>query len=195
MTTQAPSLEVGSRVVPPLSPIAIIGLSGILPESENIDQFWQNVLEEVNCITEVPPSRWSIEDHYDPDPAVPDKSYSKYGGFIPDIQFDPMEFGLPPNLLEVTDVSQLLSLIVAKNALSDAGYLDSSEVILDHTGVILGMVGMSSKVIQPLLNRLQYPVWEKVLRSSSLPESEIPSVIEKMKSAYIQWNENASSFR
>ena len=177
--------------IPTLPPIAIIGLAGILPEARDIDNLWENILDEVNCIKEVPPSRWSIADYYDPDPNVPDKTYSKHGGFIPDIQFDPMEFGLPPNLLEVTDVSQLLSLVVAKNALKDAGYLEAAETVLDQTGVILGMVGMSSKVIHPLLSRLQYPVWEKVLRSSSIPDEEIPEVIEKMKLAYVQWNENA----
>ena len=177
--------------VNPMAPVAIVGMAGIFPDAENLGRFWENILDELNCIREVPASRWSIEDYYDPDPATPDKTYSKHGGFIPDIQFDPMEFGLPPNFLEVTDVSQLLGLIVARDALTDAGYLEKNKEVLDRTGVILGMVGMSSKVIQPLLNRLQYPVWEKALRSSSLPEAEIPEVIEKMKLAYIAWNENA----
>ena len=174
-----------------IAPVAIVGMAGIFPQAENLQQYWSNIMQEVNCITEVPASRWSSEDYYDPDPSKPDKTYSKHGGFIPDIQFDPMEFGLPPNFLEVTDVSQLLGLVVARDALADAGYPEKGKEILDRTGVILGMVGMSSKVIQPLLNRLQYPVWEKVLRSSSVPESEIPEIIEKIKLAYIGWNENA----
>jgi len=187
--TKTAKIDYGNNTA--LTPIAVIGLAGILPEAENLNQYWENILHEVDCIREVPPSRWNIEDYYDPDPSAPDKTYCKYGGFIPDIQFDPMEFGLPPNLLEVTDVSQLLSLIVAKNALTDAGYLQAGEDILDHTGVILGMVGMSSKVIHPLLNRLQYPIWERVLKSTSIPENEVPEIIEKMKLAYIAWNENA----
>ncbi len=191
MNTKITATGTKSGGYTPLPPIAVIGLSGIFPEAENISQYWENILNEINCIKEVPPSRWSIDDYYDPDPTTPDKTYSKYGGFIPDIKFDPMEFGLPPNLLEVTDVSQLLSLIVAKNALKDAGYLEASEAVLNHTGVILGMVGMSSKVIHPLLNRLQYPVWEKVLQTSSIPENEIPAIVEKMKLAYVEWNENA----
>ena len=81
--------------------------------------------------------------------------------------------------------------MVARDALADAGYPEKGKEIFDRTGVVLGMVGMSSKVIQPLLNRLQYPIWEKVLRSSSVPESEIPQIIEKIKLAYIGWNENA----
>lgn len=172
-------------------PVAIVGMAGIFPQAENLERYWMNILQEVNCITEVPASRWSIEDYYDPDPNTPDKTYSKHGGFIPDIQFDPMEFGLPPNFLEVTDVSQLLGLVVARDALADAGYPEKGKEVFDRTGVVLGMVGMSSKVIQPLLNRLQYPVWEKVLRSSSVPDDEIPAIIEKIKLAYIGWNENA----
>lgn len=174
-----------------MQPVAIVGMAGILPEAENLTRYWENILDELNCIREVPASRWSIADYYDADPAKPDKTYCKVGGFIPDIQFDPMEFGLPPNFLEVTDVSQLLGLVVARDALADAGYPEKGKEILDRTGVILGMVGMSSKVIHPLLNRLQYPVWEKVLRSSSVAEEEIPAIIEKMKLAYVSWNENA----
>ncbi|MBM3137429.1 MAG: polyketide synthase, partial [Chloroflexi bacterium] len=173
------------------TPIAIVGMAGIFPQAENLEHYWINIMQEVNCITEVPSSRWSIEDYYNPNPNTPDKTYSKHGGFIPDIQFDPMEFGLPPNFLEVTDVSQLLGLVVARDALADAGYPEKGKEVFDRTGVVLGMVGMSSKVIQPLLNRLQYPVWEKVLRSSSVPDEEIPEIIEKMKLAYIGWNENA----
>ncbi len=174
-----------------MKPVAIIGMASIFPKAENLTRFWENILNEVNCIEEVPSSRWSVADYYDPDPGKPDKTYSKHGGFIPDTIFDPMEFGLPPNILEVTDVSQLLSLIVARDALADAGHAAAEAHLLDRTGVILGMVGMSSKVIQPLLNRLQYPVWEKVLRASQVPEENIPAIIEKMKLAYISWNENA----
>ena len=34
-----------------------------------------------------------------------DKTYCKRGGFIPSVDFNPVEFGIPPNILEVTDVS------------------------------------------------------------------------------------------
>ena len=116
MNTKRKSAKNTQTAEQTLSPIAIIGLSAIMPQAEDLNQYWDNIIHEVNCITEVPPSRWNIDDYYDPDPTVPDKSYNKHGGFIPDITFDPMEFGLPPNILEVTDVSQLLSLIVAKES-------------------------------------------------------------------------------
>ena len=53
------------------------------------------------------------------------------------------------------------------------------------------MVVMSSNVIQPLLSRMQYPIWEKVLKSSGINEDEIQMIVEKIKLAYISWNKNA----
>jgi acyl transferase domain-containing protein len=78
------------------TPIAIIGLASIFPQSENLQKYWDNIIREVDCITDVPASRWNIDDYYDPDPRTPDKTYSRRGGFLPDINFNPMEFGLPP---------------------------------------------------------------------------------------------------
>lgn len=172
-------------------PIAIIGVGSLFPQAHNTQDYWDNILRKIDCITDVPPSRWNIEDYYDPDPAAPDKSYCKRGAFIPDIDFDPMEFGLPPNILEVTDVSQLISLVVAKSALEDAGYGEDRGFNRENTGVILGVVGMASKLFTPLMTRLQYPVWEKVLRSAGISEEDTARIIEKIKLAYVGWEENA----
>ena len=175
------------------TPIALIGKAGIFAKAHDAREYWQNIVEKVNGITDVPPSRWSVDDYYDPDPQARDKVYCKRGGFIPDIAFDPLAFGIPPNLLEVTDVSQLLSLIVARDLLADAGY--GEEVAgrpYDRTrvGVILGVAG-GQKLITPLTSRLQYPVWERVLRSHGLPEDEVAEIVDQIKLAYIEWNENA----
>lgn len=170
--------------------IAIIGMAGIFAQAKNLNSYWQNIVESVDCITDVPPSRWNIDEYYDQDPSVEDKTYCKRGGFIPDIDFNPLEFGLPPNILEVTDVSQLLSLVVAKQAIADAGYSQASDAIRQRTGVVLG-VGGGQKLITPLTSRLQYPVWEKVLKSSGLSDEDTQKVIEKLKLAYIKWEENS----
>ena len=173
------------------TPIAIIGMASIFPQAHNLDEYWNNILDKINCISDVPASRWKIEDYYDPDPKAPDKVYCKKGGFLPDNDFDPLEFGLPPNILEVTDVSQLLSLVVARDVLEDAGYGENRDFNRELTGVILGVVGMSSKLVQPLFSRLQYPVWQKVLRSAGVSEADTQRLVEKFKSAYVGWEENA----
>lgn len=173
------------------TPIAVIGMGSVFPQAHNTSEYWDNILRKIDCIVDVPASRWKIEDYYDPDPSTPDKTYCKRGAFIPDIDFDPMEFGLPPNILEVTDVSQLLSLVVARDALRDAGYGEDRVFNRENTGVVLGVVGMSSKLFTPLMNRLQYPVWEKVLRASGVSAEDTQKIIEKIKLAYVGWEENA----
>lgn len=173
------------------TPIAVIGIGSIYAQARTTQEYWDNILHKINCVTEVPPSRWEIEDYYDPDPSAPDKTYCKYGAFIPDVDFDPMEYGLPPNILEITDVSQLISLVVAKETLEDAGYGEDRQFDREHTGCILGYVGTSSKIYTPLMTRLQYPMWEKVLLRSGIPAEDTQKIIEKMKLAYIRWEENS----
>ena len=176
------------------TPIAVIGLSAIFADAKNVEEFWTNIISAKDSIKDVPANRWLIEDYYDPDMTAPDKTYCKRGGFLPEIDFNPMEFGLPPNILEVTDASQLLGLVAARDALADAGYSKASNrfttELKEKTGCLLG-VGGGQKLITPLIARLQYPIWEKALRSSGIAESDIPNIVDKMKKAYIGWNENS----
>lgn len=172
------------------TPIAIVGMSAIFPKASSLQQYWENILQEVDCITEVPPSRWNASDYYDPDPRVPDKTYCKRGGFIPEIDFNPLEFGLPPNILEATDISQLLSLVVAKQALADAGYGESKQFDREQAGIILG-VAIGRQLSNPLSGRLHYPIWERVLKNSGVSEEKTNQVVEKMKLGFINWQENS----
>ena len=172
------------------TPVAIIGGAGIFAKAANLREYWDNILHKVDGITEVPPSRWNIDDYYDPDPTAPDKVYCKHGGFIPDVDFNPLEFGMPPNTLEVTDVSQLLGLVVARDAMENAGYGTERDFDRERVGVILGVSG-GLKMLKPLSARLQYPVWEKVLKSSGLSDEDTERITEKIKLAYVEWDENA----
>ncbi len=175
------------------NPIAIIGMSAMFADSQHIEQYWENIMALKDSITDVPADRWKIEDYYNPDYKAEDKTYCKRGGFLPNIDFDPLVYGLPPNLLESTDVSQLLALVAAQDALADAGYGVNTSTfntaIRAKTGVILG-VGGGQKLITPLTSRLQAPVWERALRASNISEEQIPDIVAKIKKAYIGWNED-----
>ncbi|MDF5725421.1 MAG: beta-ketoacyl synthase N-terminal-like domain-containing protein [Rhizonema sp. PD37] len=173
------------------NPIAIVGMASLFAQARNLQEYWQNILNKTDCITEVPSSHWNIDDYYDPNPRTPEeKTYSKRGGFIPYVDFNPMEFGIPPSILEVTDVSQLLSLVVAKEAMENAGYGASREFNRETVGVILG-VAMAKQLGMPLASRLEYPVWEKVLKSSGISDEDTQKIVQKIKSAYVKWDENA----
>ena len=114
-------------------PIAVVGMAALFPGAPDLERYWDNILKKVDSIIEVPESRWEIADYYDEDANVPDKTYSKRGGFIPEVDFDPMEFGIPPNLLEQTDSSQLLGLLVARTALEDAVYAEAADTLRERT--------------------------------------------------------------
>jgi len=173
------------------NPIAIVGMASLLPKARNLREYWQNIVNKIDCITDVPSTHWSVEDYYDPNPRTSeDKTYCKRGGFIPEVDFNPMEFGIPPSILEVTDVSQLLSLVVAKEAMEDAGYGEERDFNRQMVGVVLG-VAMAKQLGMPLSARLEYPIWEKALKSSGLSDEDTQKIIEKIKSAYVKWDENA----
>ena len=122
------------------SDVAIIGMAAVMPGAGDLGTFWSNTLRGFDAITEVPPDRWDWRPYYDPDPKAPDKIVSKWGGFLPDIPFDPLAFGMPPSSLGSIEPSQLIALEVARRALADAG-LDRRPFPRDRTAVVLGMGG------------------------------------------------------
>ncbi len=172
------------------NPIAIVGMSGLLPRARNYREYWRNIVEGVDCVEEVPESRWRLDDYYDADPNTPDKTYSRHGAFLPDIDFDPIEFGLPPNQLEVTSTMQTLSLGVARDLLIDAGATGSDWYDASRTGVVLGTTG-PVPLMHPLAARLSTPVLKEAARSVGLSDADADAIAAKFVAAYAPWEENS----
>jgi acyl transferase domain-containing protein/NAD(P)H-dependent flavin oxidoreductase YrpB (nitropropane dioxygenase family)/NAD(P)-dependent dehydrogenase (short-subunit alcohol dehydrogenase family) len=120
--------------------VAIIGMACIYPGAKNIDEYWANILNGVDCVTEVPDDRWNKELYFDNNSNDGEMSPSKWGGFIPRIDFDPMLFGIPPQSLAAIDPTQLLALLVARQALDNAGY-GGKEYNTEDVSVIIGAEG------------------------------------------------------
>ena len=127
--------------------IAIIGMACILPKAGDLCTYWENILAKVDAITEVPKDRWDWKKYYDPDPSAPDKSYSKWGGFLEDVPFDPLNYGIPPNALSSIEPLQLLTLEVARRALDHAGY-KTRPFSRERASVILGVGGGGADLAQ-----------------------------------------------
>ena len=140
LLSQLPDIALPTSNTKPLD-VAIVGISGIFPDAHNIEEYWRNIVLGKDCITEVPDSRWNKDLYYDSNSTDTDKVVSKWGGFIPSIDFDPLEFGMTPQSLASIEPTQLLSLLVAKQALTDAGYENLSEIDLENTSVIFGAEG------------------------------------------------------
>ncbi|MBB6107928.1 polyketide-type polyunsaturated fatty acid synthase PfaA [Mucilaginibacter lappiensis] len=120
--------------------VAIVGMACIFPEAKNIEEYWRNIILGKDCVTEVPDERWNKALYYDPASTADDMSHSKWGGFIPKIDFDPLEFGIPPQSLAAIEPTQLLTLLVAKQAMENAGY-SNGNFDRDNVSVIIGAEG------------------------------------------------------
>jgi len=169
--------------MPGFTPIAVVGVSALLPGSKDVDGFWRSVLNGQDMITEVPASHWLVDDYYDPDPKAPDKTYGKRGAFLDPVDFDPLAYGVPPNQLPATDTTQLLSLLVADGVLADVG----SEVDRDRVSVILGTAPL--ELLATMASRLQRPVWLKALRESGINEVDAQAVCDRIADHYVPWQE------
>jgi acyl transferase domain-containing protein/NADP-dependent 3-hydroxy acid dehydrogenase YdfG len=172
------------------NPIAIVGMAGLFPMAGNVGEYWQNIVDARDCTAEVPADRWDVADYFDPDPATQDKTYARRGGFLPEVAFDPVEFGLPPNHLEVTSTLQTLSLVVARDLLRDAGAVDSEWYDPQRTGVVLGVTG-PVPLTHPLGARLATPVLREVVRGCGLTDADATAIADKFVRAFAPWEENS----
>ncbi|MGD9224731.1 MAG: beta-ketoacyl synthase N-terminal-like domain-containing protein, partial [Desulfobacteraceae bacterium] len=173
------------------APVAIIGIGCIFANSPDQKAFLHLLTKGVSGITDPPDSHRHLNDYYDPDPKKPDHIYCNRGGYLPPVQFDPTEFSIPPNVIEATDTSQLLSLVTAKRALEDAGYGDNGKPFnRDKASVILGVTGTQELVI-PLGARLGHPVWRRALENAGVPQEQAADVIQRISEDYVAWQENS----
>ena len=173
--------------------IAVIGMGCLLPGARNVQEFWRNVLQQKDSITDIPESHWNVDDYYDEDPTVPDKSYCRRGGFLPTIQFDPMAYGIAPKDLDVLDSAQLLGMVVARDALEDAGYLsekNGKSFDRDRCSVILGTTSIT-ELSTPLNMRLAAPTIRKVLDTHGIDSKTRDSILDQYCDSFPIWQENS----
>ena len=103
--------------------IAIVGISGRFPGAENVNQFWHNLKNGVDSVVEIPKERWNLDDQFDPEKGKKGKSYSKWGGFIDDVdKFDPLFFNISPKEAEIMDPQERIFLQTVWGTIQDAGY-------------------------------------------------------------------------
>jgi len=175
---------------PKHQPIAVVGIAALFPGSIEKDGFWRDILAGRDLITDVPASHWLIDDYYDPDQRARDKTYCKRGAFLPEVDFDPIEWGVPPSILPSTDTNQLLALIVAQQVLEDACGGSFKDLPRDRVSVILGVTS-AQELLGSMVSRLQRPVWVKALREMGLAEDKVTDACERIAAHYVEWQESS----
>ncbi|MGZ4619696.1 MAG: type I polyketide synthase, partial [Frankiaceae bacterium] len=169
--------------------VAIVGVGAVMPDAPDAAAFWNNIKSGRYSITEVSPDRWDPALYYDPDPAAPDKTYSKIGGWVRDFVWDPMRWKLPipPKVSEQMDEGQRWSIACSRAALLDAGWPDW-QVDPERVAVILGNALGGEKHYETSM-RIEYPEFARELRDApsfaSLPESLRESILAEAHKAFL----------
>lgn len=130
-------------------PVAIIGIGCRYPGSANTPgAFWENLKKGVDCITEVPASRWDWLNFYSANKDKAGKLHTKWGGYIDDIdKFDPLFFGITPREADYMDPQQRKLLEVTWEALEDGGQ-KPTELAGKPVGVFIGAFTLDYKILQ-----------------------------------------------
>ncbi|XYH98675.1 SDR family NAD(P)-dependent oxidoreductase [Sorangium sp. So ce1128] len=122
-----------------LEPIAIIGMSGIMPLSEDLDAFWKHLAAGDDLISEIPADRWDWRAWYGDPAKEPNKTNIKWGGFVRDAdKFDARFFGVSRREAEFMDPQQRVFLEIVWKTIEDAGYR-ASELARRRVGVFAGV--------------------------------------------------------
>ncbi|KAM9817197.1 fatty acid synthase [Neosynchiropus ocellatus] len=110
--------------------IVIAGISGRLPESNNLEEFWENLINGVDMVTE-DDRRWK--------PGL--YGLPKRNGKLKDIShFDAAFFGVHPKQANTMDPQLRLMLEISYEAILDGG-LNPAELRGSKTGVYIGVSG------------------------------------------------------
>ncbi|RKZ85793.1 MAG: hypothetical protein DRR16_11250, partial [Candidatus Parabeggiatoa sp. nov. 3] len=124
--------------------IAIIGVTGRYPQANTLEDFWDNLKNGQNGISEIPPDRWNWQEYYDENATQTQigQSYSKWGGFIADVdKFDPLFFNISPREAKIMDPQERLFLETVWALFEDAGYTRQTLVQLNHqVGTFVGVM-------------------------------------------------------
>ncbi|MCV7380588.1 polyketide synthase [Mycobacterium alsense] len=120
-------------------PIAIVAVACRFPGATDPEAFWELLAGGVDAIREVPDDRFDIDEFYDPDPDTPGKIYSRFGGFLDEIDgFDPEFFGISPREAMWIDPQQRLMLETVWEGIERAGYAPSA-MRGSRSGIFVGV--------------------------------------------------------
>ena len=172
------------------SPVAVIGIGCLFPKAPGLKDYWRLLHHGEDAIREVPETHWSAKDYYDKNPKTMDHTYCTRGGYLSAVPFNPAEFGIPPNILEATDTSQLLGLVATRMALDDAGYGKNRAYNRDRVSVLLGAT-VTQELVISLGSRLGHPKWRKALEDSGIPPEKAQEVVERISDSYVPWQESS----
>ena len=113
-------------------------MSGRFPMADDVAALWRNLVEERDCIAEIPQRALGLAGDLWRSVSEANKTNIKWGGFIDGVdEFDPLFFGISPREAELMDPQQRLLMTHIWKAIEDAGY-SAASLAGSRTAILVG---------------------------------------------------------
>jgi len=160
--------------------IAVVGIGCTLPDAQNPDVLWENILNKKYSISPMPKARFNHDLYYDPDRRAEDKTYTTLAGHVDDFEFDPERFGYAQGKDKKLSRSQKMVLQTAYKAVENAGLLGKDDRLIcedpSRTAVII-----ATCLSNELGNDLQLKYWSPELVSMMEKTAEYQALTREEK--------------
>ena len=165
--------------------IAVVGAGCTLPDADDPEALWDNILEKKYSIGRVPRKRFNYDLYYDPDRSAEDKTYTVLAGHVDHFEFDARRFGYAKDKASRLSRSQKMVLQTAYKAVENAGLLgDDNRMICGdpkRTAVII-----ATCLSNELGNDLQLKSWYPQILSMLSETKEYQGLNDAEKQAVNQ---------
>ncbi len=164
--------------------IAVIGMSGLLPGSENLDKFWENLITNKDLVSQSTRSDFGAPPKvfFNAKKGTLDTCYSLRGGYIRDFEFDPSGYLLDEDILLKQDDQFKWSLHVAREALKNSGYLNRNKEAFEKCGIILGNLSFPTRYSRQVYSPIYAHLAEKIIHSATGKTIKVPAHLTKYPS-------------
>lgn len=167
------------------STIAIIGMSALFPEADNLETFWQKLIDKQDLTSISNEEDFGADPKFfhDPYKSKPDKCYSLRGGYIRNFRFQPEGYRLEADFLTDLDAIYQWTLQTARQALTDSGYWQKN---LEKAGIVLGNLSFPLRSSHALFSEVYAQSLGNVL-SELLGEKIALPVTKMQKKSFQAW--------
>jgi malonyl CoA-acyl carrier protein transacylase len=161
--------------------VAITGMSIVNALGKSPEEMWANCIALKSGVVPVPPSKWNHALYYNPDPGIPEKTYSNVAAFQ-DLEVDRTELGISPHDFRTMAKSTKITLWLAQRAIEASGILQSG-IPRHRVAVLISQNAgeMASTIRNSVIRSSAADIVERVQSVLSMKTEECKAVEEAIK--------------
>jgi acyl transferase domain-containing protein len=169
--------------------ICIVGMGCVLPDANNPQEFWANILENNCSIRKIPEERWKSQPYFSSDKKEKDKTYSNVAAFVENAQLGKIgkRLGLDPLKNNRLQIMALEATTQALNCINP----ETLEKTRKNTAIYLGCMEIDEAFTLEKFYLQNKKSLENYIIKNNLKNKEI--ILKKFKEHFnsSKWDEEA----